>query len=129
MLQPTFRRIALHVFVLVGLALFWHHPARAKTAELAIVGATLIDGTGGPPRPDSWILVRDGRIAAVSTAAEGDPPAGIPVIDASGKYVMPGLADMHVHFGLGSPVPAGPEIVLARELYYGVTSILQLGGA
>lgn len=101
-------------------------------ADLVITGVTLIDGTGSSPRSGTTIVVRDGRIAAVTPDREVRVPAGIRTIEASGKYVIPGLADMHVHFGLGSPVGGReglPDEVLARELYYGVTTILQLGGS
>jgi imidazolonepropionase-like amidohydrolase len=103
----------------------------AASADLVISGATLVDGTGAAARAPTMIVVRDGRITSV--VPEG-PSVAVPdaaqVIDATGKYMIPGLADMHVHFGLGSPFPHGPgttEAVLARELYYGVTTVLQLG--
>ena len=102
----------------------------AEQTELLLTGATLIDGTGAPPRAGTSILVRDGRIAAVTPDGDLEPPEGATVLDAAGKYVIPGLADTHVHFSLGAPLPRRPdetEEVLARELYYGVTTILQLG--
>lgn len=89
--------------------------------ELAITGATLIDGTGAPPRPGTTILVRDGRIAAVLTDADANMLPDVTVIDAAGKYVIPGLADMHVHLNLGTPLRRDDrtiETALARELYY-----------
>jgi len=98
--------------------------------ELVVTGATLIDGTGAPPRSGTTIVVRGGRIAAVTPDAMAEMFEGATVIDAAGKYVIPGLADMHVHFGLGAPLPRQSDTtdeVLARELYYGVTTILQLG--
>jgi len=104
-------------------------PAAAQ-AGLVITGANVIDGTGAPPRPETSIFVRDGRIAAVTPDGGLSLPEGATVIDATGKFVIPGLADMHVHFGLGAPLPRQPdetEQVLARELYYGITTILQLG--
>jgi N-acyl-D-aspartate/D-glutamate deacylase len=101
-------------------------------ADLVITGATLIDGTGSPPRPGTTIVICEGRITAVMSDGQAGMPSGARTIDAAGKYVIPGLADMHVHFGLGSPVRGReglPEEVLARELYYGVTTILQLGAS
>lgn len=108
-------------------------PALALSAPppLVITGATLIDGTGAPPATGRTIVLRDGRIAAVGADGAVALPPGARVVDAAGKVVMPGLADMHVHFSLGAPMARRAdetEAVLARELYYGVTSILQLGG-
>jgi imidazolonepropionase-like amidohydrolase len=98
--------------------------------DLAIIGATLIDGTGAPPRPATTVVIRDGRIAEVAPDGTVRLREGTDIIEAAGKYVIPGLADMHVHLSLGSPMPRRPgttETVLARELYYGVTSILAIG--
>jgi imidazolonepropionase-like amidohydrolase len=65
----------------------------------AIVGATLHDGTGRPPIPDSSILIGNGRILNVSRRAEQPLADGTRVIDASGMFVVPGLIDAHVHVG------------------------------
>lgn len=100
-------------------------------ADLVITGATLIDGTGGAPREFTTIVIRDGRIEAVVPDRETNVRLKANSIDATGKYVIPGLADMHFHFGLGAPLPRRTDQtgeVLARALYYGVTTILQLGG-
>lgn len=105
---------------------------RAEAQELAITGATLIDGTGAAPRPATTIIVRDGRIAAVTPDADAEVPAGATEIDAAGKYVIPGLADMHFHLSLGLPLlrqEDETDIVLARALYYGVTTILAIGAS
>ncbi|HVS15086.1 MAG TPA: amidohydrolase family protein [Thermoanaerobaculia bacterium] len=104
----------------------------AGPADLVITGATLIDGTGAPPRPGTSISIRHGRVMAVASDRDYEPPEGATVLDAAGKYVIPGLTDLHVHFGLGSDGPRQPdetERVLARELFYGVTTILHLGGS
>lgn len=104
--------------------------APAASADLAITGATLIDGTGSAPRPETTILIRDGLIAEVVSDSDVRIPESVPVVDAAGKYVIPGLTDLHVHFSLGAPLSRTPretETVLARKLYYGVTSILAIG--
>ena len=102
----------------------------AQAQDLAITNARLIDGTGAAAVDGTTIVVRDGRIAAVGRGGSVAVPEGMRTIDAAGKVVMPGLADMHVHFSFGAPMQRRAdetEAVLARELYYGVTSILQLG--
>jgi imidazolonepropionase-like amidohydrolase len=63
---------------------------------LAIIGATVIDGRGGPPIRDCVVLVEPPRIAAVIGSAAAIPP-GAKRIDATGKYVLPGLMDANVH--------------------------------
>jgi Amidohydrolase family len=64
-----------------------------QQAALVIQGAMLIDGNGGPPVPNSVIVVQGNRIAAVGRAGQVQVPEGVPVIDATGKWVTPGLVD------------------------------------
>jgi imidazolonepropionase-like amidohydrolase len=103
----------------------------ASEADLVITGATLIDGSGGAPREGTTIVVRDGRILMVAPDGAVTPSRRADIIDASGKHVIPGLADMHFHFSLGAPLPRRTDetaAVLGRALYYGVTTVLQVGG-
>ena len=83
----------------------------------AIVGARLIDGTGAAPLEHATVVIRAGRIASVSTAAA---PAGMRVIHAEGKSLLPGLWEMHSHY---SGVEFGPAL-LAR----GITTARDCGG-
>jgi len=72
--------------------------ARADAADLLVRDARLIDGTGAPPRPHVSILVRGGRIAAIDDHLPA--PEGIPILDAGGATVLPGLIDAHVHLAV-----------------------------
>src|SRR3989441_2600784 len=63
-----------------------------------LVGATLVDGTGAPPVPDSAVVVRGGRIDCAGTPAQCPPPKGIEVLDLKGLWITPGIVDAHVHF-------------------------------
>jgi imidazolonepropionase-like amidohydrolase len=87
-------------------------------ATIAFRGATLIDGTGGPPRRNALIVVSGGRIVSVGEAtpeALASLPKGAKVIDASGKWIIPGLIDAHVH--------AESDGDLKAMLRWGVTSV------
>jgi len=64
-------------------------------ATTAIVGATLIDGTGADPVAKSTIIIEDGRIVRAGAGIE--PPLDAEVLDAAGRTVMPGMIDCHVH--------------------------------
>ena len=63
-----------------------------------IAGGTLIDGTGGAVRPNVDVVVSEGRIRQIVAAGAAPRPAGVKVIDARGKYVIPGLWDAHAHY-------------------------------
>src|SRR5262249_51073105 len=89
---------------------------------VAITGATLIDGSGRPPLVDATIVFDGDRIARVGPTMEGPPPEGAEIIDARGRFVIPGLTDMHVHV-------LGPDRWhSALFLAAGVTTVLDLGG-
>jgi imidazolonepropionase-like amidohydrolase len=72
-------------------------PGAAVPAPPAVLlrPARLFDGTGAPPRTDVDVLVRDGRIAAITP--RGSAPAGVMVLDLPGTTLLPGLIDLHSH--------------------------------
>jgi adenine deaminase len=65
-------------------------------APLLIKGATIIDGVADAPLRDGALLIAGNTIRAVLTA-DADAPAGAQVLDLSGKFILPGLFDSHVH--------------------------------
>jgi hypothetical protein len=91
----------------------------APAHRLAIVGATLINSTGQPPIPDSVILIEDGIIRTAGPRTKIRIPSDATILDARGKFAIPGLWDMHAHY---EQVEWGP-IYLAS----GVTSVRDVG--
>ena len=95
---------ALRLLLLfTGLFLITAFPAsavQAPDAVAAIVGATVIDGNGGPPLPDATIVIRGKRIAEIGPQSSVQVPRGARVIDGTGKYVTPGFVDTNVHLNL-----------------------------
>ena len=91
----------------------------AKDA-FAISGATLIDGTGAAPAPDSVVIVRDGKIAAAGPRSQVAVPKGMTVVDGRGDTILPGLWEMHAHF---AQVEWGPAYLAA-----GITTARDCGG-
>lgn len=67
------------------------------TKRIWLTGATLLDGNGGAPLQDSGILIEGGRFAYVGAAKDCSVPEGTEVVDVTGKFIMPGLIDAHVH--------------------------------
>src|SRR6266545_6787228 len=64
---------------------------------LVFTHVTLIDATGAEAKSDTTVVIRDGRIAALGRSGKIKVPQGAQVVDATGKYLIPGLWDMHVH--------------------------------
>ena len=91
----------------------------------AITHVTLIDGTGAEPAHDVTVLVRGDEVLSVGPFDSIDVPLRAEVFDGSGRFLLPGLWDMHVHvsFSLG-----GPE-VLPAFLAYGIVGIRDAGSA
>lgn len=93
---------------------------------LFIAGASLIDPAAGSASPPQDILILEGRIAAITPSGAGRPPEGATRIDASGRFAMAGLIDVHAHLGEGGALQ-GDETTRARALQqflrYGVTSL------
>ncbi|ANZ42771.1 hypothetical protein BBK82_15595 [Lentzea guizhouensis] len=80
----------------VGLVAPGRAAASGSTGVTALRGVTLVDTTGSPPRRDATIVLADNRILAVGGCDLPLPPNAT-VLDLPGKYVIPGLWDMHVH--------------------------------
>ncbi|MGA7856074.1 MAG: amidohydrolase family protein [Candidatus Acidiferrales bacterium] len=70
----------------------------SRAEKIALVGGTLIDGTGAAPVPDSVVLIENGRIVDAGPQSRVKIPGGTQKIDARGKFILPGLWDMHAHF-------------------------------
>lgn len=101
-----------------------------KPVDLIITGAIVVHPEKDDEPAVEDIVVRDGKIVAVGPEA-GKRFASKDVYDARGKFVIPGLADMHSHFGDGILAPEEDDTkqVLARHLYFGNTTILNLGSS
>ncbi len=74
---------------------------------LVIKNGTLIDGTGGKPRPNGRIVIRGVKIAEVGPEGPFDQSGGARVIDAVGRFILPGLIDGHVHLSMFQGAPPG----------------------
>ena len=89
----------------------------ASQAPTAIVGATLIDGTGGAPVRNAVVLIRDGHIVCAGTAAVCRVPTGASRFAARGLWIIPGLIDAHVHFSQTGWFDGRPDAIDLRRLY------------
>jgi len=122
----------------------------AAPPPLAIVGATLVDGSGGAAVPNAVVVMREGRIACAGPRARCPVPSDVDTVSATGKWLIPGLIDAHVHFSQTGWVDGRPDALDLRDrhpydaveaelharperffrsyLCSGVTSVFDVGG-
>ena len=96
---------------------------------MAITHVTVIDATGRAPQPDQTVLIEGGRITAVGAASKIKVPKSARTIDASGKFLLPGFWDMHVHVaGVTADPSWSKEILLPLLIANGITGVRDMGG-
>ena len=98
-------------------------PASAQQNNaLALTDITVIDCTGAPPKPHSTVVIASGHIIAVGPSDRVSIPAGAHVVDGNGKFLIPGLWDMHGHL-TDATEDAFPLLIMN-----GVTGVRDMGG-
>ena len=123
---------------LLGLATLLLLPLLAGAAQRLIIDhVTVIEGTGRAPQPDMAVVIDGAKIAAVTPSQLAGGEQGRR-IDARGKYLIPGLMDVHIHLR-GAAQSSGPNAkreeasrsealaALASYLYSGVTTVFDAG--
>lgn len=129
--MPDFFRKSTPTFLNIVFYVLWVISAPAVAEQLAFVNATIIDGQGGPPLNKGSVVIDSSRIVAVGKSDEVNIPPTARLIDVSGKSLLPGLADMHVHLMGGwdgvSVDMLGYQRYLNAALYAGVTTVLDTG--
>ena len=108
-------------------------PARAEIK--ALKNFTLIDGSGGPAIGGAAMLIDNGRISWIGSAARIQAPNGAEVVDLTGKFIMPGIINLHGHVGSTIDLAQNAkfftreniEKTLRTYASYGVTTVLSLG--
>ena len=131
MIRHVFRFACLAVLVAMSLVrLAAQAPARAPM--LVFLHVTVInpgsDAGSGSVEQDRAVVIRQDRITAVTSAAGFAAPEWAKVVDASGKYMIPGLWDMHVHSAFGDWFPRGRDVILPLFIANGVTGVRDMGG-
>ena len=103
------------------LALLLAAPVLAQ--DLAVRDVHVVDVEAGAVVPDQTVVIADGRIVAVGSGAA--VPDGVEIVDGRGRYLMPGLWDMHAH----ARHPVAPVLIFPQLVAHGVTGVREMASA
>jgi imidazolonepropionase-like amidohydrolase len=124
--------VSLTALLAAASVLFWSRPSEGSTGvqvprasdSQAFTNVHVFDGTGAPVVENGVVVVREGRVEAVGTAAELAVPEDAVVVDLGGRWLVPGLVNAHGHVS-GDRATAIEQ--LDQYAYYGVTTVVSLG--
>ncbi len=119
-LEMAMKRMSVVLLLLMMPALLLAQPNRGPRQKALIFNnVTIIDATGSPAKPNMTVVIIGGRINALGQAGRVRVPKGAQIIDASGKFLIPGLWDMHVH--------TSHKVFLSLFIANGITSVRDMG--
>jgi imidazolonepropionase-like amidohydrolase len=110
---------------------------RAKhTDSIAIIHVSVIAMTGEmngdkaatPALADQTVVIEKDRVAAIGPSSSTEIPSGARVLDGSGKFLIPGLADMHVHLTAAGEPDGSRKFMLPLLVAHGITTVRDMGG-
>jgi imidazolonepropionase-like amidohydrolase len=116
-------------------ALFLLLTALLSAETTVLQNFTLIDGTARAPLANAAMIITDGRISWVGPKAQLKAPSGAETINLAGKYIMPGIINLHGHLGNTLGLTQDPKNYTRENLdqnlrtyaSYGVTSVVSMG--
>src|SRR5262252_7643498 len=101
----------------------------SPASNLVLVHVTVIDVAGRVPHADQTVVIAGGRIVSCAPSAAAKAPKDAQIIDAHGKFLIPGLWDMHVHVaGLNADPSWSKQVILPVLLANGITGVRDMGG-
>ena len=116
------------LLAVLSLAIREAAPARCQSTDVVILHVTVINPGTSSVLSNRAVVITGAKISAVASADTFKPPKGARLIDAHGKYLIPGLWDMHVHSAFGDWFPGGREVTLPLYVANGVTGVRDMGG-
>src|SRR2546425_12654233 len=119
---PALSFLTLLAVPLAGRA---QNQAGPPAVSFALAHVTVIDMTGAPPQSDMTVVVTGNRIATLGPSRAVRIPKGGLTFDATGKFLIPGLWDMHVHAAWSSTLPTFGPLFLVN----GVTGVREMWGS
>ena len=130
MLRFSWTGLLLTLLASAGIPARSSSPAAPREGGLVITGVSIVDAARGTTSAPQDIVIEGTRIVSVRQAGTVPAPAGATLLDAAGRFAIPGLIDVHAHVGEGGIAPqddATRARALRQFLRYGVTTIFVPG--
>jgi imidazolonepropionase-like amidohydrolase len=125
-------RALLAIVCSSGLLASAAYAQKSDPIRLTFVGVTVIDTAGGPPQKDMTVVISGGRIERLEksrAAKSGSDRQSGETIDARGKFIIPGLWDMHTHIaGINADPAWAKDVLIPLLIANGITGIRDMGG-
>jgi len=118
------KTILTMALLLISFALPTWSQQKLQQNILAISDVTIIDATGAPAKPNMTVIITGDRITTIAKPGEVGIPKNAQVIDGTGKFLIPGLWDMHVH----TLFKGNLETFFPMFIANGVTGVRDMGG-
>jgi imidazolonepropionase-like amidohydrolase len=117
--------LAFFLTILLPAVLVAQTNSTAQSQPIVFTHATVIDMTGSPPKSDMTVVVQGERIVEIGKTGKVRVPTTARIVDATGKFLIPGLWDMHVHTLIGDR----PNYFFSLFIANGVTGVRDMGGS
>ena len=121
-------RLSAIILFFVSSALSAAYPQPNSPDLLVIEHVTVINPLSSSVQPDTTVVVRGKQVIKVSPSATFKPLPQAGVINGRGKFLIPGLWDMHVHTAFGDWFPGGQDVILPLFIANGITGVRDMGG-
>ncbi|HEX4606485.1 MAG TPA: amidohydrolase family protein [Candidatus Angelobacter sp.] len=122
------KKLAIGFLLLLSLCAELYAQSRTEGPALAITHINVVDVVSGSIQPDMTVVIRGNRILRVGKDNKVRSSKAARVVDGRGKFLIPGLWDMHVHLMFGDWIPGGREVSLPLFVANGVTGVRDMGG-
>jgi len=120
-------KLLLSILLAASTALAGQVKVGATAQTLILTNVTVVDTRYGQNLPNVTVVIKDGMIQAVAKVGLIDSSPHTQIVNATGKYVIPGLWDMHVHSAGGAAI-WDEKVILPLYLANGITGIRDMGG-
>src|SRR5215475_13578796 len=114
------KKIRYFLLILLIISAYTQAKQTDESGSIALIHVTVIDATGLPPQPGMTVVITGARIMDIARDDSIKLPQNIHTVDASGKFLIPGLWDMHAHLEDGA-------FFFPLFIANGVTSLRDMG--